>query len=400
MVGTELLLGQIVDTNAAHMGRVLAENGINLYQKTTVGDNPERIVSALRAALDRADVVLVSGGLGPTEDDITRECVAEVFDAPLEMHQDLLDQLKARFSRIGRPITDNNSKQACIPRGATAIPNPNGTAPGIIAESEQGIVICMPGVPKELYAMLEDTVIPFLRDRFEHEGVVHYRVLKVCGVGESRVDTAIGGLITASNNPKIGLLASPDAVKIRISARARNLKEANALIDDMEAKVRGLLPGLVMGVDGDTLEGVVGMLLVERSWRLAISETITGGMMAQRFTAADAQGFAGGIVTPWYNFRGQDPESAAQALARVARERFAADCGLALVANPEKHDAKAVFQTPEGELVWDLRFAALDEVNQLRTSVICVEHIRRALSGLPDQSADPRLPRGDGSGSR
>ena len=202
MIGTELLLGQIVDTNATHMGQVLAEYGINLYQKTTVGDNPARIKRVLEAALERSDAVLTSGGLGPTEDDITRECVAEVTGRPLEYRQELYDRLVARFARVGRTLTENNKKQAYAPRGSIAVENPNGTAPGLIVEDPRGLVICMPGVPRELHAMLAEHVIPFLRERFDLEGLVHYRVLKVCGIGESRVDSAIGDLITSLDNPR------------------------------------------------------------------------------------------------------------------------------------------------------------------------------------------------------
>ncbi|HQH52729.1 MAG TPA: molybdopterin-binding protein, partial [Candidatus Hydrogenedentes bacterium] len=229
MIGTELLLGQIVDTNAAFMGRLLAENGINLYQKATVGDNPKRIVQAITAALERADVVLTSGGLGPTEDDITRECIAEVFASPLELRQDLVEQLKARFQRIGRRPTTNNLKQAQVPRGATPIENPHGTAPGLLVEDARGIVIAMPGVPRELHPMLCDKVLPFLRKRFSLKGLVHYRVLKVCGVGESAIDSAIGHLIRDSANPTVGLLASPEAVRIRIAARADTKDQATTL---------------------------------------------------------------------------------------------------------------------------------------------------------------------------
>ena len=298
MIGTELLLGQIVDTNATFMGQVLAENGINLYQKTTVGDNRERINRALETALARADVVLTSGGLGPTEDDITRECIAEVFGRPLELRPELVEELEARFRRIGRRPTGNNLKQAYAPEGAVALENPNGTAPGLMVEDARGIVIAMPGVPRELKPMLKDHVLPFLRKRFNLSGLVHYRVLKVCGVGESAIDTAIGPLIRDSANPTVGLLASPESVRIRIAARADTKAEAETLIDAMAAKVHVALPGLVMGVDDETLEGAVAAQLRARGWRLALAETHTAGMMAQRMSTADAASFAGGLVLP------------------------------------------------------------------------------------------------------
>ncbi|HJP36074.1 MAG TPA: competence/damage-inducible protein A, partial [Gammaproteobacteria bacterium] len=165
MIGTELLLGQIEDTNATHMARVLADNGINLYQKTTIGDNTERIVDALNGALNRSDVVLCSGGLGPTEDDLTRECVAEVMGRPLEYHHEIYAHIEMMFSRGGYKITENNKKQAFAPEGALVVENPNGTAPGLIVAGEKGIVVCMPGVPHELKAMLDDSILPYLREQ-------------------------------------------------------------------------------------------------------------------------------------------------------------------------------------------------------------------------------------------
>ncbi|MBI2432524.1 MAG: hypothetical protein HYV26_06615 [Candidatus Hydrogenedentes bacterium] len=231
MIGTELLLGQIQDTNASYMGQTLALHGINLFQKTTVGDNQQRIMAALDGALSRAGVVLCSGGLGPTEDDITRECIAELLGRKLEFRQALWDEVVQRFAPLRVKITENNKRQATLPVGAIAIDNPHGTAPGLIIEDARGIIICMPGVPMELKPMLETKVIPYLLRKFGQQGVLHCRVLKVCAMGESRVDSIIGDLILASTNPTIGLLASPDAVRIRIAARASSIVEAQALVN-------------------------------------------------------------------------------------------------------------------------------------------------------------------------
>lgn len=382
MIGTELLLGQIVDTNAAFMGKTLAENGINLFLKTTVGDNRERILKVLDAALDRADVVLTSGGLGPTEDDITRECVAELTGRPLEFREDLFKQLEAWFTHFRRPMTENNKKQAFAPRGASAIDNPNGTAPGLIVEDKRGVIVCMPGVPRELYPMLEDSVMPYLRRKFELKGLVHYRVLKVCGMGESSVDNAVGDLMNSLDNPKIGLLAAPEAVRIRISARANTLEEANALIDEVDAKVRERLPGLIMGVDDETLEGVVDRLLTERGWNLAVAETHTGGIIAQRFTAAGSKAFCAGFVAPPSTFKEQETRAAALDFAQSAQANLRAEAALAIVANPETEHVWAAFVTPDGPIVWDVNYYRTDELGQLRTCVLCLEHLRRYLMGV------------------
>lgn len=387
MIGTELLLGEIVDTNATYMGKVLAENGINLFQKTTVGDNRDRILRTLDAALDRADVVLTSGGLGPTEDDITRECVAELTGRPLEFREDLFKQLEARFAQFRRPMAENNKKQAYAPRGATAIENPNGTAPGLIVEDNRGVIICMPGVPRELYDMLDDSVIPYVRWKFGLKGLIHSRVLKVAGVGESNVDAAIGDIIVQLDNPKIGLLASADCVRIRISARADTLEDANGLIDPVDAQVRDRLPGLVFGANDDTLEGVVDRLLLERSWRLAIAETHTGGMMSQKFTAIGAASFVGGFVAPAGLFEGQDAKAGALDLAQKTRASLEADAALSLVADPAHGTSRpstswAAFICPDRTVDWEINYYRTDDLGQLRTSIVCLEALRRYLTGM------------------
>ena len=283
IVGTELLLGQTVDTNTALMGRVLAENGIDLRQKTTVGDNRDRICRALTDALARADAVLVSGALGPTEDDLTRECVAAVMGRSLVFQQALLDRIAARFAAFRRSMTDNNRKQAYVPDGAVVLENRNGTAPGFIVDDPgRGLVACMPGVPLELEAMLVAQVVPYLRTRFALTGAIHSRVLKVCDMGESAVDAAIGDLVRSQQNPTVGLLASPEAVCIRITAKGDTDGKAQALIDGLEPTIRARLPGLVMGADADTLETVVMALLEARGWTLATAETVTAGALAQR----------------------------------------------------------------------------------------------------------------------
>ncbi len=249
MIGTELLLGQIPDTNAGYMARVLAASGINLYWKTTVGDNADRIQEALRLGLTRSDVLLCSGGLGPTADDITRECVAETLGVPLEFHEDLYQVIVERFRHRNRPLTDNNRRQALLPRGARPIANPNGTAPGIIAEYGQKVIACMPGVPHELQSMFEETVIPYLKSRFNIQETIHYRVLLARDVGESRVDQAIADMIYSHTNPTIGLLASKGVVRIRIAAKAPSVELAKTLIAPVEKEVRKRLSGLTETIE-------------------------------------------------------------------------------------------------------------------------------------------------------
>jgi nicotinamide-nucleotide amidase len=378
MIGTELLLGQIADTNATYIAKALAENGINLYQKTTVGDNRERINRALRDALERSDVVLVSGGLGPTEDDITRDCVAEVIGKSLEYREELYAQLSARFAKVRRPLTDNNKKQAYAPEGSTSIENPNGTAPGLIAEDERGVVICMPGVPRELYAMLDDSVVPFIREKYGIEGLLHSRVLKVCGIGESRVDDAMGDLILSQKNPTVGVLASPEFVRIRITARAASVEEAEALIEPVDAVVRERLPGLVMGVDDATLEGVVAKQLAERGWTVAVRDSFTGGLIAQRLAAKGDSVFRGGVVA----------SSTESVRADLVRDQFGATCGLGV--SIQDGEVALEFVTPAETTSWRVPYGKNDALQRLRTAVICLEHIRRHLAGITEASQDAK----------
>lgn len=381
MIGTELLLGQIEDTNATYMGRVLADNGIDLFQKTTVGDNRERIVGALRNALSRSDVVICSGGLGPTEDDITRECVAEVMNRPLEYHEEIFAQIEAMFARYRIQLTENNKKQAMVPKDAYIIENPHGTAPGLLVDDPAGIVVCMPGVPRELYFMLENKVIPFLRKRLDLPGVIHFRVLKVCGMGESRVDDAIGDLMSTLENPKIGVLANPAAVRIRISAKAATVPEADRMIDEVDAQIRQRLPGLVMGTNDDTIETVVNGLLAERGWRLGVVETATGGMICRMLVSHNASQFAGGDVLA----DPMDLESNPHAAVDVARKKMiqcGLDCSLAVLSDPSAGITQIGFACPHGEQDWTLGRAGVNEVMQLRMSVLALECVRRFLLGV------------------
>lgn len=379
MVGTELLLGQIVDTNASFIAKTLAEHGIGLYRKTTVGDNGPRICVAMTEALERCDVLLVSGGLGPTEDDITRECVADVFGVPLEERADLLETLKARFATFGRPMSPNNRKQARVPKGAQAIANPNGTAPGFIIDAPQGIAVCMPGVPHELEAMLVESVVPYLRERFGLQGVIVSRILTVCGMGESSVDAKIGDLMNASSNPTVALLASPEAVQIRITAHAASEEEADKLIDEVNAVVEGRLPGRIMGGGDDTLEQVVGGLLAEKGWTLSVAETNSGGMLAQRLTGAGVSSFVAGLVVPSRGLVEGEASAKAVDFACRSRDFFSTDCAIGIAADEADNRNVAAFVTPENTYTWEFAFAGVGKRSQLRTCIVTLERVRRIL---------------------
>jgi nicotinamide-nucleotide amidase len=285
-VGTELLLGEIVDTNAAFLGRRLAELGVDVYYRQTVGDNQVRLVAAFELALSRADLVLVSGGLGPTMDDITREALAEVLGDRLCLDEGALRQLEAHFTRLGRPMTDNNRRQAYRPSNADFITNRRGTAPGILAHHQGQTIICMPGVPRELETMFEGEVIPRLQGNSngEKNRVIKSRTLLLTGLGESAAENAIADIIKEQTNPTIAPYAGLGEVRLRLTATAAGAEEALALIHPLEARLRERLGDVIYGVDGDTLEGVVAEKLTNRGLILAVAESCTGGLVSHRLT--------------------------------------------------------------------------------------------------------------------
>ncbi len=290
--GTELLLGEIVDTNAPFIARQLRRIGVNLFYKITVGDNRERLAAAIRQALARSDVVIITGGLGPTVDDITREAVADATGRELELRPEIVAHLKAFFARRGRPFTENNLRQAYLPQGARMLPNPIGTAPGFIVETGEGTVIVMPGVPREMERMMSEQVLPYLQSRMEEQAVIVARILHTAGIGESTIDDRIGPLMRMSN-PTVGLAAHLGQVDIRITARAATEEEARALIAQVEAEIRKSLGTWIYGADEETLGGVVARWLRQHDARLALLETNTQGAILAKFSEEDRDVLAG-----------------------------------------------------------------------------------------------------------
>ncbi len=282
MIGTELLLGEIVDTNAAKLALGLRSIGLDLYYKTTVGDNLARITDVLNLALERSDVVITSGGLGPTVDDMTREAVANATGRKLVYSDELERQIAARFRLFGREMADNNKRQAFIPEGALPLRNPVGTAPCFLSEdvAGRGFIISLPGVPRELEYMLENTVLPLLVERMGGKKVLKVRVLRTCAVGESNIDRAIGDLEELAN-PTVGLSAHAGQTDVRITAKADTEAEAEALIAQVEAELRRRLGVAIYGVDKETVPGVVGQLLAERGLRIGVVDTLSRGLLAR-----------------------------------------------------------------------------------------------------------------------
>jgi nicotinamide-nucleotide amidase len=280
--GTELLLGDTVDTNSAYIARALRGIGVNLYFKTSVGDNVERMALVLRQGLDRSDVIITTGGLGPTVDDITREAVALATGRELQLYPECMAQIETIFARWGRTVSDNNRRQAYLPQGAIPIPNPVGTAPGFILETEAGTIMSLPGVPREMERLMQDTVVPYLRRRLgAGDTLIKMRILRTVGLGESWIDERIDAQMR-STNPTVGLAAHFGIVDIRIAARAPDEAAADAMIAGMEAQVRVALGADdIFGTGQDRLEQVTAELLERAGVKLALVESATGGEVAR-----------------------------------------------------------------------------------------------------------------------
>jgi len=281
-IGSELLHGTIIDTNASYIARTLNSIGLNIAFHTTVGDLYTQIKDVLFEALKRNDLIITTGGIGPTEDDLTREVIADLVGVPLVFKKELMDQIESLFKRIGYNMPENNRKQAFIPDGATPIPNEMGTAPGFIVEKESKVIIVLPGVPKELKYLLAKKVVPYLKKCFHlDQEVIFPKTLKVTGIGESKVDTQIKDLIKENSNPTIGILASPGDISITITAWAKSEREAEALIKPIEQEMRSRLGSNIYGTNDDTLHGVVTNLLNKRGETLSVLETFSGGELTR-----------------------------------------------------------------------------------------------------------------------
>lgn len=358
-VGTELLLGQIVDTNSAWIGEQLALSGIDSLFQTKVGDNRSRIVDVLRLALSRSDAVIVCGGLGPTHDDITRECIAEVMGVELRRDDDVAEVIRQMFASRGRRMADNNLRQADVPVGATIIPQRRGTAPGLICPIGTNVIYAVPGVPHEMREMLERAVLPDLRVRHGDPSVIISRTLRTWGDSESGLAERLEGHIARLDevgNPTLAFLASGiEGLKVRLTAKAVDESTARRLLAAEEGLLRDQLGSLVFGVDDESMEVVVLRALEDRKLTLGLAESVTGGLVAARLTSVPGASttFRGSIVSyaSEVKFDILDvPEGpvvsaeAAAAMAAGACRALGADVGLALtgVAGPTEQDGRPV----------------------------------------------------------
>ncbi|MGP6191915.1 MAG: competence/damage-inducible protein A [Vulcanimicrobiaceae bacterium] len=347
-IGTEILLGQLVDTNSAFVARTLADRGVDVYQKHTVGDNAARLEALLRGALERADGVVTTGGLGPTVDDLTKEAVAAVAGTTLELHEPSLRAVEARLASFGRggPIGENNRRQAVLPKGSVVLDNPHGTAPGFVALRADGkFVACMPGVPREMKPMLTERLVPWLAAHYDLHEAIFTRTLHTVGISEAEVDRRIEPLFRSLANPKIAVLAHDFRADVKLMAKAPDRARAEALIGPYESELRALIGPGIFGVDDESLEGAVVHALIERGLTVATAESLTGGGVADalvRVAGASAT-FRGAIVAyaddvkrellgvegESLRLHGAVSEEVAREMASGARERLRTDLALA-----------------------------------------------------------------------
>ena len=377
-VGTELLLGQIVDTNSSWIGGQLALAGIDSHFQVKVGDNQPRIVDTIRHALSRSDAVILCGGLGPTQDDITREAIAEVMGVALVRDEAVGEAIRRGFEARGRRFSENNLRQAEHPVGASFIPEMPGTAPGLVCPLGDRVIYAVPGVPSEMREMVQGTVLPDLKRRAGVTAVIKSRVLKSWGESESRLAELLAGRIEAlerAANPTIAFQASGiEGLKIRITAKAQNTAAAEALIAAEEAQVRAIVGDAIFAVDAQTMESVVLDLLRARGLSLAVAESLTGGLAGARLTAVSGASdvFRGAVVSyaseVKFSLLGvpQGPvvsNDAAKAMALRVREKLGADIGLATtgVAGPAQQEGH-----PPGVVFLGLAYGEHAEALQLR----------------------------------
>ena len=416
-VGTELLLGNIANTDAQMLSQGLSALGINVYYHTVVGDNPQRLRAAVELARTRADIIITTGGLGPTCDDLTKNVLAECFGKPLVFHEPSARRIEAYFQRLhaGRPMTENNYQQAMLPEGCTVLDNDWGTAPGVAFEAGGVRVIMLPGPPRECKAMFTHRVVPYLKSLAD--GVIVSRTLKLFGIGESSMEAQLRDEMNAMTNPTLAPYAKEGECELRITARAEDEQAAHALIDPVEARLRAKFGPLIYGADVPSIEAAVFRLLQEKGLTFGCAESCTGGLIAKRMT--DLSGvsavFRGGVVSYATQVKhtvlgveqalleqyGAVSEPVARAMAEGARRVLGCDIGLSStgVAGPDKDDrgneVGTMFvgiATPEGTYVRPLRITLRPVRERLRT--ITAHHAfdlaRRYLTGLDYEAGMPQ----------
>ena len=353
-IGTEILLGEITDTNASYLASQLPLLGVDLYWVSQVGDNQARMVEVLRRAWDRSDLILTSGGLGPTEDDITREAIAELLGEEMTVDDNLVADIEQIFSRRGWKMPKRNIRQAMVTPSVAPVSNPLGTAPGWWVEKDGTMLAAMPGPPRELQRMWTEEIAPRLRQK--STGILVSRIFKTLALSEAAVDEMASPLLS-SNNPTLAVYAKYDGIHLRLAAKAADEQQALKLMAPVEQQLRGIFGNNIWGMNDDTLEGVIGRMLVEKGLSLATMESCTGGMLASTITDAPGSSayFKGGLVTYASQSKvdfgvdsvvvdkyGVISVETALAMASAARDKFGADIGIGVtgVAGPDEMEGK------------------------------------------------------------
>lgn len=401
-VGTELLMGQIVDTNAQYLGESLPRFGIANYFRQTVGDNLERLTASLKLALSRNDIVFTIGGLGPTTDDLTREAIAAALDDELVLDEALLSHLRTRFELNRLKWTERQMRQAYRPRSAEAIENPNGTAPGLVCRKFGKVVIALPGPPNELKPMFEGPIAKLLTE-LGSDRRIESRILKVCGLGESLVEERLGDLVRGTN-PTIGIYAHPGEVSLRISASAASLGEAIRMLDALDTEIGARLGNHLYGRGEETLESCVLQLLRSAGQSLAVAESCTGGLLGGRITSVPGASdvFLGGVISYSNSLKaallgvkpdtlkqhGAVSEECAKEMAIGVRRVCRSDWGLAVtgIAGPDGGSAEKPVGTvifgcsgPRGERVEVAQFRGIRKFVRDRSTAFALTLLREEL---------------------
>lgn len=410
-VGTELLLGQIVNTNAREISRLLSELGFHVYYTTVVGDNPDRLKQALSIAADRADGIITTGGLGPTGDDLTKETIAEYCGLNCVMHEESRKNLEKYFSDRGQYMPQNNLKQAEMPEGCIILPNDNGTAPGAIVETDKNVFIMLPGPPREMRAMLYDKVRPYLETKAN--GVIYSKSLRVFGMGESAVEELLADLMQTMTNPTLAPYAKVGEVELRLTARAENPKAAEEMLKPLEEKVRGILKDLVYAEGEDAnLQQTVVKLLNEKGLTVATAESCTGGLVAKKLTEVPGSSvcFHCGVVTYSNDQKerllgvnhetlkkyGAVSKETALEMSKGARENAKSDIGIGItgIAGPgggtEEKPVGLVYVSICAEEVhkaYRLNLGGSRDVVRERASLYALDLIRRSVLGILDMES-------------
>lgn len=383
-IGTELLLGEIIDTNAAWLAQQLAAIGVDVYFRTTVGDNVGRIAAAIQIGMSRADVIITTGGLGPTVDDMTREGIANAVGAPLELNHELVEQIRARFAKWGRTMSENNVKQAYIPQGATPVENPVGTAPCFIVEHQGHFVFVLPGVPREMKHLTETRVLPWLREKAGDSSIILSKILRTCAVGESLIDEKIGDLEIESN-PTVGLAAHSGQTDVRITAKAATRADAEKMLADMEARVRERLGDWIYGVGDETLEQVVARMLTAQQKTVALAESNTLGKIAELLRSTPE-----GLNVADNLIRLNDDEvneKNAEQIANILRAQTGADIALAVLSTMGAQDmyladtgkTSIAISSDSNTRSYTYPVGGMGEMAQQWTAIRALDILRRAL---------------------